>query len=264
MDVPADPFNTGNQPPFYVLAAPPAGSSNTPEFQLTSVMTVNNSPNLAAYISVDCDAGPDYGQMTVLQVSGNSVIQGPQQIANDFKTQSKISEDITLLGTGQSRVIHGNLLTLPVGSRSSTSSRSTSSRRIPSWSGTRHLRRQDRLRADAHRRTQRPAARPNDRRDTRGAGIHLADLTVVVNDCDAFHDSDDNRTVDGRTTTANLASRVPCGDQHRNQRSRGGISHWQLCRDRLAEAKVQQLVAAYEAQYGSTTTAPSTTPSPKK
>jgi len=113
--VPADPFNSGNQPPYYVLANPPVGTSTTPQFQLTSPMTVNNSPNLAAYISVNSDAGPDYGKMTVLVVPNKSAIQGPSQIANVFKTQPQISEDITLLDTGQSRIIHGNLLTLPLG-----------------------------------------------------------------------------------------------------------------------------------------------------
>jgi uncharacterized protein len=114
--VPADPFaNAGDQPPYYVLANPPLGTSATPQFQLTTPMTVNNSPNLAAYISVNSDYGPDYGKMTVLRVPNKSAIQGPQQIANVFKTQSQISEDITLLDTGQSRIIHGNLLTLPLG-----------------------------------------------------------------------------------------------------------------------------------------------------
>ncbi|MDQ2749385.1 MAG: UPF0182 family protein [Actinomycetota bacterium] len=114
--VPADPFaNAGDQPPYYVLANSPLGASSTAHFQLTTPMTVNNSPNLAAYISVNSDAGPDYGKMTVLKVPNKSAIQGPQQIANVFKTQSQISEDITLLDTGQSRIIHGNLLTLPLG-----------------------------------------------------------------------------------------------------------------------------------------------------
>ena len=110
----ADPFNTGTQPPYYVLANTPLGTSTTPEFQLTSPMTVNSSPNLAAYISVDA--------IPVLTTGSSpcwccrpSAIQGPTQVANVFKTQAKISEDITLLDTGQSRIIHGNLLTLPLG-----------------------------------------------------------------------------------------------------------------------------------------------------
>ena len=114
--VPADPFVAGgDQPPYYVLANPADGPSDQAQFQLTTPMTVNNSPNLAAYISADSDPGPDYGHMTVLRVPTKTAIQGPQQIANIFKTQSQISEDITLLDTGQSTIIHGNLLTLPLG-----------------------------------------------------------------------------------------------------------------------------------------------------
>jgi uncharacterized membrane protein (UPF0182 family) len=76
---------------------------------------VNNSTNLAAYISVDSDPGPDYGKMTVLRVPSNNVIQGPEQIANTFNSTSAISKDISLLDSGGSNVLHGNLLTLPIG-----------------------------------------------------------------------------------------------------------------------------------------------------
>jgi uncharacterized membrane protein (UPF0182 family) len=120
--VPADPFDpaSGDQPPYYVLASPPDSSSNKPEFQLTSPMTVfspsgQNQVNLAAYISADCDPGPDYGRITVLKVVGGGAIQGPGQVANVFRTNSRISSDITLLGRGESNVVHGNLLTLPLG-----------------------------------------------------------------------------------------------------------------------------------------------------
>ncbi len=113
--VPSDPFASGDQPPYYVLANPPAGSSQEPQFQLTSPMQVSNAPNLAAYISADSDDGPDYGKLTVLTVPGKSAIQGPGQVANVFKSEPQISKDINLLGSGQSEVLHGNLLTLPLG-----------------------------------------------------------------------------------------------------------------------------------------------------
>jgi uncharacterized protein len=115
--VPADPFEpaAGFQPPFYVLANAPNGSSQDPEFQLTTPMVVNNSNNLAAYMSVNSDYGPDYGQISVLEAPTNSVIQGPAQVANVFKSDTQISKDISLLDTGQTRVLHGNLLTLPLG-----------------------------------------------------------------------------------------------------------------------------------------------------
>ncbi|MFL6162741.1 MAG: UPF0182 family protein [Jatrophihabitantaceae bacterium] len=117
--VPNDPniggSTTAAQPPYYVLASTPGGSSGAPEFQLTTPMKVNNSTNLAAYISVNSDPGADYGKMTVLRVPSSNVIQGPEQIANTFNSTSAISKDISLLDSGGSSVIHGNLLTLPIG-----------------------------------------------------------------------------------------------------------------------------------------------------
>jgi uncharacterized membrane protein (UPF0182 family) len=114
--VPADPNAiSGDQPPYYVLADAPGGNGSSPQFQLTTPMMVNNSPNLAAFISANSDPGPDYGKITVRVITNNSAIQGPQQIANVFKTNTQISKDISLLDQGQSSIIHGNLLTLPVG-----------------------------------------------------------------------------------------------------------------------------------------------------
>ncbi len=116
--VPNDPNlldSTAAQPPYYVLANAPASTGSNPEFQLTTPMKVNNSTNLAAYISVDSDPGPNYGKMTVLKVPNSTVIQGPEQIANTFKSNATISQNLSLLDSGGSQVIHGNLLTLPIG-----------------------------------------------------------------------------------------------------------------------------------------------------
>jgi len=116
--VPNDPYldsATVAQPPYYVLANEPASQGAHPQFQLTTPMKVNNSTNLAAYITVNSDPGPDYGKMTVLKVPNSTVIQGPEQIANTFNSNATISQNITLLNSGGSQVIHGNLLTLPIG-----------------------------------------------------------------------------------------------------------------------------------------------------
>jgi len=116
--VPSDPFsNTGaDQPPYYVLANSADGGAAGPQFQLTTPMIVpGGANNLAAYMSVDSDYGPSYGTITVLQVPTQGNIQGPSQVANVFKSNTTISKDISLLSTGQSEVLHGNLLTLPLG-----------------------------------------------------------------------------------------------------------------------------------------------------
>jgi uncharacterized membrane protein (UPF0182 family) len=119
--VPDDPFSPGlgQQPPYYVLANSPgaADDATVPQFQLTSPMRVNNSQNLAAYISADSDPGADYGRLTVLRVSDPAAVQGPAQVANTFRTDTTIAANIKLLSGGgnESSVIHGNLLTLPLG-----------------------------------------------------------------------------------------------------------------------------------------------------
>ena len=115
--VPNDPYLDSNvaQPPYYVLASAPGTKDGQPKFQLTTPMKVNNSTNLAAYITVDSDPGENYGKMTVLNVPDSTVIQGPEQIANTFRSNATISQNISLLDSGGSQVIHGNLLTLPIG-----------------------------------------------------------------------------------------------------------------------------------------------------
>ena len=115
--VPNDPYLDSQvaQPPYYVLASAPGSHGGRPQFQLTTPMKVNNSTNLAAYITVNSDPGPDYGKMTVFRVPSGTVIQGPEQLANTFSSNATISKDISLLDSGGSQVIHGNLLTLPIG-----------------------------------------------------------------------------------------------------------------------------------------------------
>jgi len=103
-----------DQPPYYLLAGSAAGTGPA-EYQLTSPMKVNNRPNMAAFVSVNSEAGPDYGKFTVLTLPTGSTIQGPEQIFTRFNSEPVISKDVTLLNTGGSTVVHGNLLSLPIG-----------------------------------------------------------------------------------------------------------------------------------------------------
>jgi uncharacterized membrane protein (UPF0182 family) len=119
--VPNDPNDAAaKQPPYYVLASRPGTDSSQPQFQLTTPMTVNGKNNLAAYISVDSDPGPNgpdggYGKFTVLRVSSNRNTLGPEQVANILNANPTISKDLSLFNNagGGSSVVHGNLLTLP-------------------------------------------------------------------------------------------------------------------------------------------------------
>jgi uncharacterized membrane protein (UPF0182 family) len=118
--VPTDPTDvngTANQPPYYVLASPPDGSALADQFQLTSPMLVNGKSYMAAYVSVDSDPGPNYGKFTVLTVPRDTQTNGPAQVFNILTTNPTISKDLTQFNGagGGSSVVHGNLLTLPIG-----------------------------------------------------------------------------------------------------------------------------------------------------
>jgi hypothetical protein len=118
--VPTDDTNStlsanANQPPYYVLAAPPTNDNGPAEFQLTSAMNVNNSTLLAAYLSVNCDP-TNYGKITVLEPPRGTTVQGPEQIYNRITTDNTIKRDsLFASGNGSSTIVHGNLLTLPLG-----------------------------------------------------------------------------------------------------------------------------------------------------
>ncbi len=111
--VPSNPYYDGDQPPYYVLAASPTDSTKA-EYQLTSPMRVNSSDNLAAYISVNSQAGADYGKITVLRMPPGANTFGPKQVANQFKSTPVINQQVNLFDQGDSSVDYGNLLSLPV------------------------------------------------------------------------------------------------------------------------------------------------------
>lgn len=121
--VPNDPTTasgSGSQPPYYVLAAPASATGATADqsiFQLTSPMNVNTATYLAAYLSVDSDPN-NYGKITALRLPrGSSAVQAPEQVYNKITTNPVITKDLTFFNSpgGGSSIVHGNLLTLPLG-----------------------------------------------------------------------------------------------------------------------------------------------------
>ncbi|MDN5747228.1 MAG: UPF0182 family protein [Pseudonocardia sp.] len=121
-DVPSDPTPSGGataaglaQPPFYLLAGQPGErSSDKPTFQLTSALVFQAREFLSAYVSAS--SHPEtYGQITVLQLPPDTQTQGPQLVQSLFAGSPEVSKDLGLLArNGQSAVVNGNLLTLPV------------------------------------------------------------------------------------------------------------------------------------------------------
>jgi uncharacterized membrane protein (UPF0182 family) len=100
------------QPPYYVLLQMPG--TTAPAFSLTSTFVARNGTNLTAFASVSSDPG-DYGKIRVLELPKTTNIDGPGQVANTFESNATVSRALSLLRTGGSEVVLGNLLTLPVG-----------------------------------------------------------------------------------------------------------------------------------------------------
>ncbi len=113
--VPVDPTqaNAGLQPPYYLTLRMPG--QDKPSFSLTSTyVPTGDRNNLAAFVAVDADPGPDYGKFRVLQLPRSLQINGPSQVQNQLESDDVIAEEINILKRG-TIVKNGNLLTLPVG-----------------------------------------------------------------------------------------------------------------------------------------------------
>ncbi len=113
--VPDDPTSDrgGAQPGYYLTLRMP--DQNQPTFSLTTTLVPANRPNLAAFVAVDAEPGDDYGTIRVLQLPRTTAIPGPGQTQNNFSANSTVAQVINLLRRGDSDVVLGNLLTLPVG-----------------------------------------------------------------------------------------------------------------------------------------------------
>jgi uncharacterized membrane protein (UPF0182 family) len=113
-NVPTDPTRDSQQalPPYYLIAKTPGQENAT--FQLTSALNQFQRQNMAAYLSVSSDPA-DYGTFRVLKLPNDTSVLGPTQVFSNFNSNEEIKRDITLLNQNGSKVVFGNLLTLPVG-----------------------------------------------------------------------------------------------------------------------------------------------------
>ncbi|RAY13330.1 UPF0182 family protein [Actinomadura craniellae] len=117
-NVPDDPTQPAKgrvkQPPYYLSLKMP-GDPN-PAFSLTTAFVPRARPNMAAFMSVDATPGSTYGKIRILQLPGNTGVQGPGQAQNTINADPKVSSALNLLRQGgASQVLNGNLLTLPFG-----------------------------------------------------------------------------------------------------------------------------------------------------
>ncbi|HEY0226383.1 MAG TPA: UPF0182 family protein, partial [Mycobacterium sp.] len=106
------------QPPYYLTMQVPGTKS--PAFTLYSTYIPKSSSSssrsvLTGYLAVDADAGANYGKMTLLTLPKQDTVPGPGQVQNTFDSDPTVSTQLNLLRQGQTDVVYGNLLTLPVG-----------------------------------------------------------------------------------------------------------------------------------------------------
>jgi uncharacterized protein len=118
-NVPNDPTTSASSPavpqPAYYLSLSQDGSTTGPQtFSLTSPLVSLNRRNLTAFLSVNSQPGPNYGQFQLLELPDNQVTDGPQQVQNNIESTTAVSTQLTLLRQGGSRVALGNLITVPI------------------------------------------------------------------------------------------------------------------------------------------------------
>jgi hypothetical protein len=100
------------QPPYYYTLAVPGGTA--PAFSLTSTLNPRKRNNMAAFVAVDSDPGPNYGKFTILQLPRDTQINGVEQVGNNFESFPDAAKELSLFRQGGSQVTLGNLLALPV------------------------------------------------------------------------------------------------------------------------------------------------------
>lgn len=127
---PPDPVNGGTedllQPPYYLTLS--AGTDVAPAYSIYSTYIPaaqgEGTRNvLTGYLAANSNAGAtagevskEYGTLRLLTIPKGETIPGPGQVQNSFTTDTEVSRLLNILRQGgETSVISGNLLTVPVG-----------------------------------------------------------------------------------------------------------------------------------------------------
>jgi len=87
---------------------------NKPEFVLLIPFTPSKRANLVGWLAVRNDP-PEYGQQLLVRFPRQRLVLGPQQVSALIEQDSAISYQFGLWNREGSKVVHGNMLVLPVG-----------------------------------------------------------------------------------------------------------------------------------------------------
>ena len=98
--------------PYYVVMRLPGQDHE--EFVLIQPFTPLNKKNMVAWMAARSD-GADYGKLLTFRFPTDRQVPGPEQVESRIDQDTVISPQLTLLGTGGSKVIRGNLLVIPIG-----------------------------------------------------------------------------------------------------------------------------------------------------
>ena len=111
--VPNSPSDSqASQPPYYQTMTMPGAAT---QFSVTSSLVQRGRQNMAAYLAVGSDPqSADYGKLRVLQLPQDTAILGPDQVQSTFESDPGISSQLSLYRQNGSKVIEGDLITLPV------------------------------------------------------------------------------------------------------------------------------------------------------
>jgi len=113
------------QPPYYLTMQAPGDAES--RFSLYSTFIPQSTGEttrnvLTGYLIANADArnesggiSEDYGKLTLLNLPRETIVPGPGQVQNNFNADSNVSSLLNILRQGSTRVLNGNLLTLPVG-----------------------------------------------------------------------------------------------------------------------------------------------------
>ncbi|NIH52364.1 hypothetical protein FHX76_000232 [Lysinibacter cavernae] len=127
---PNDPVSKSSedvlQPPYYLTLSPGKDADPTYSIYSTYIPLATGSTTrnvLTGYLTADSNAGSEkgkvadsYGTLKLLTLPKGDTIPGPGQVQNNFTTDNQVSQVLNILSNGgQTTVINGNLLTLPVG-----------------------------------------------------------------------------------------------------------------------------------------------------
>ncbi|HLV54786.1 MAG TPA: UPF0182 family protein [Actinotalea caeni] len=120
--VPNDPVASTDvaQPPYYLTLQMPG--QEAPSFSLSSSFIISGREVLTGFLAVNSETGsspgevdPDYGTLRLLELPRDLTVPGPGQVQNNFNSNAEVAEQLNIIAQGDSRVLRGNLLTLPVG-----------------------------------------------------------------------------------------------------------------------------------------------------